>query len=363
MLVSPIIIWEGETPAEPKRSRRRSVGLGRSPALQISLIFFLFPSVACDAGAEPIIRAGIIGLDTSHVIAFTKLLNAPKAREELTGVKIVAAFPGGSSDIPDSRDRVGPYTKQVQAMGVEIVDSIPALLPKVDVVLLESVDGRPHLAQARPVIEAGKPLFIDKPLAGSLADAIAIDELARKHQVPWFSSSSLRFGPKVQAIRHDPKVGQVFGCDAWSPCHLEPHHPDLYWYGIHGVELLYTVMGEGCESVTRVTSDGTDVVVGRWKDGRIGTFRGIRAGKQDYGVVVFGGKGVGTALGFEGYEPLLVQIVKFFKTRAPPVSAAETIEIYAFMEAADESKRQGGRPITISAVMEKATASAKMPER
>jgi predicted dehydrogenase len=315
------------------------------------------------ADGQLVIRAGIIGLDTSHVIAFTKLLNGPKVPEDLAGVKIVAAFPGGSDDVPESHNRVGPYTQQVKGMGVEIVDSIPALLAKVDVVLLESVDGRPHLMQARPVIEAGKPLFIDKPLAGSLAGAIAIEELATKHGVPWFSSSSLRFGPKAQAIRHDPKVGDIIGCDAWSPCHLESHHPDIYWYGIHGVELLYTVMGPGCESVTRVSSEGTDLVVGRWKDGRIGTFRGLRAGKQDYGAVAYGGKGIGTAIGFEGYQPLLVEIVRFFKTRQPPVSAAETIEIYAFMEAADESKRQGGKPVEISAVMEKARDAAKMSAR
>ena len=333
---------------------------------RINIVFAALGAIlACTpgAGAQTVIRAGIIGLDTSHVIAFTRLLNGPKVPDDLAGVRIVAAFSGGSDDIPESHNRVAPYTQQVKAMGVEIVDSIPALLTKVDVVLLESVDGRPHLGQAKPVIEAGKPLFIDKPLAGSLADAIAIAQLAEEHHVPWFSSSSLRFGPKVQALRLDPKVGQIMGCATWSPCHLESHHPDLYWYGIHGVELLYTVMGPGCESVTRVTSEGTDLVVGRWRDGRIGTFRGLRSGKQDYGTVAFGAKGIGTAIGFEGYEPLLVEIVKFFKTKTPPIDAAETIELYAFMEAADESKREGGRPVDIAAVMEKATAAAKMLQR
>jgi len=244
-------------------------------------------------------------------------------------------------------------------MGVEIVDSIPALLAKVDVVLLESVDGRPHLEQVRPVFEAGKPVYIDKPLAGSLADVLAIAELGEKHHVPWFSSSSLRYGPKVDALKKNPKIGDVVGCDAWSPCHLEPTHPDLYWYGIHGCELLYTLMGPGCQTVTRVQTDGTDVAVGRWKDGRVGIFRGIRQGKQDYGAVVFGSKSVGTATGFEGYEPLVEQIAIFFKTRKPPVAASETIELYAFMEAADESKRQGGKPVAIDEVIEKAREKNK----
>src|SRR4051794_27040533 len=123
---------------------------------------------AQDQTAARSLRAGIIGLDTSHAVAFTQLLNDPHSKGELAGVRVVAAFPGGSPDIPSSRDRVGGYTKDLrEKYGVEIVDSIEDLLKKVDVVLLESVDGRPHLAQARPVFQAHKPVFIDKPVAGT----------------------------------------------------------------------------------------------------------------------------------------------------------------------------------------------------
>jgi predicted dehydrogenase len=219
----------------------------------------------------------------------------------MAGFRVVAAFPGGSQDVPSSRDRVQKYADDLKAGGVEIVDSIPRLLEKVDVVLLESVDGRPHLEQARPVILAKKPLFIDKPLAGSLADAVAIAELAKRNGTPWFSSSSIRFGPKLAALKKDAKVGEIVGCDAFSPCPTEEHHPDLFWYGVHGVEALYTIMGPGCESVTRVRTDGGELVVGVWKGGRIGTFRGIRDGKADYGAVAFGKKGIASQVGFEGY--------------------------------------------------------------
>ena len=310
------------------------------------------------AEAANTLRAGIIGLDTSHAIAFTKLLNDPKSGSDLARVRVVAAFAGGSPDVASSRDRIEGYTRQVRGMGVEIVNSIPELLNKVDVVLLESVDGRTHLQQVRPVLEAHKPVFIDKPLAASLTDAIAIEQLAARNKTPWFSSSALRFGPAAQKLRHDPSVGDILGCDAWSPCPLEPHHPDLFWYGIHGVELLYTEMGPGCQSVTRAHADGADVVVGRWTGGRLGAFRGIREGKEDYGVVVFGSKRVVAALGFEGYQPLVEQIVRFFKTGKPPVEPRETIELIAFMEAADESKRQNGAPVEISALMAEARRQA-----
>jgi hypothetical protein len=241
-------------------------------------------------------------------------------------------------------------------MDVEIVDSIPALLAKVDVVMVESVDGRPHLAQVRAVFEVGKPVYIDKPLAGTLADAIAIDELGKKYNVPWFSSSSLRFAEEVAKYRSSSKT-PVDGCMTWSPAHLEPHHPDLYWYGVHGVELLFTVMGPDCESVTRTHSDDADVVVGAWKGGRIGSYRGLREG-SGYGFVVFDKKSGTPVVIKHSYDPLLQQIGKFFRSHEPPVSHAETLAIMAFMEAADESKRQGGAVVTLDSVMRKAREDA-----
>jgi WD40 repeat protein len=304
-----------------------------------------------------ILKAGIIGLDTSHAIAFTKLLNAEKPDPDLVGVRIVAAYPKGSPDIESSTSRVPGYTEEIKKLGVEIVDSIPALLEKVDVVFLETNDGRPHLEQVIPVLKAGKPVFVDKPVAGSLADAIAIYAAAKEHKVPLFSSSSLRYSDGAQAIKNG-KLGKILGCDAYSPCSLEKTHPDLFWYGIHGVETLFTVMGPGCERVTRASTPGTDVVTGVWKDGRIGTFRGLRSGKRGYGGTAFGEKGNAPIGGYSGYKPLLVEVVKFFKTGEAPVSSAETLEIYAFMEAADESKRQDGKPVTLESVMKEAQAEA-----
>jgi predicted dehydrogenase len=313
------------------------------------------------APAAKVIRAGIIGLDTSHAPAFTDLFNDPKAAPDVSGIRVVAAFPGGSEDLPSSQDRVAGYTKDLRDKGVEIVDSIPALLAKVDVVLLESVDGRKHLEQARPVFEAGKPAFIDKPLAASLADAVAIAELAKRHNVAWFSASSLRFSSGILGMRGgaNPAVGDVLGCAAWSPSPTDPTHPDLFWYGIHGVETLFTIMGPGCVSVTRVNAPDADVVTGTWTDGRLGTFRGIRGkGAADYGALVFGAKGIAPSGGFGGYQPLVVEIARFFKTGKAPVSPEETLEIIAFMEAAEESKRQGGKPVTIEDVMARAREAA-----
>jgi predicted dehydrogenase len=309
---------------------------------------------------EPkVIRAGIIGLDTSHVVEFTKVFNNPDAKGELAGIRIVAAFPAGSQDLPSSRDRLAGFTKTLKdTYKVEIVDSIDALLSKVDVVFLESVDGRPHLEQVKPVLKAGKPVFIDKPVAGSLVDTIEIFDLAREHKVPCFSSSSLRFSPIVAGVKKDPKVGDVLGCLTYGPCPLQkPQFGDLFWYGIHGVEALYAVMGPGCESVTRVQTENTEVVTGVWKDGRVGTFRGGRAGDKGYGgygLIAFGGNGIVSEKINAPYEPLLLEIARFFRTGKPPVTAEETIELVAFLEAADESKKRGGTPVKIADMIAKA---------
>jgi hypothetical protein len=309
------------------------------------------------ARAADVVRVGIIGLDTSHAIAFTQVLNATNPAPKCAGFRVVAAYPKGSPDIVSSTNRVPGYTEKVKAMGVEIVDSIEALLAQTDVILLESNDGRPHLEQVLPVFKAGKRVFIDKPVAGSLADAVRIFEAAEKHGVPIFSASSLRYTVKAQDIRSG-KHGPVVGASVFSPCALEPMHPDLFWYGIHGVEQLYTLMGTGCVSVVRVCTPGTDVAVGTWADGRVGVFRGNRESGAGYGAEAFTKTGVQCVDDYKGYGRLLEEIVAFFKKGVAPVAPEETLEIFAFMEAADESKRRGGVPVRLDEVVAKARAEA-----
>lgn len=298
-------------------------------------------------------RVGIIGLDTSHAVAFTKTLNAADAPAEYAGYKVVAAYPKGSNDIKTSVDRIPGYTEDVKKLGVEIVGSIADLLKKTDVILLETNDGRLHLEQALQVFRARKPMFIDKPMAASLADTIAIFTAAKKYNSPVFSSSSLRYMDGISDVI-EGKIGKVLGAETYSPAKYEKTHPDLFWYGIHGVEMLFAVMGPGCRTVTRVHTDDTDVVVGVWNDGRVGSFRGTRNGKSDYGARIFGEKKNITLGEFKGYNPLLQQIVKFFETGQVPVRPEETIEIAAFMEAADESKAKGGCPVSMTGLLNKA---------
>ncbi len=301
------------------------------------------------AGAADL-RIGIIGLDTSHVIAFTRSLNDASSPDHVPGGRVVAAFKGGSPDVQASASRVDKFTAELQAAyKVRIVETIPELCDLVDAVLLESVDGRVHLAQAREVLRRGKPLFIDKPMAASLADAKELARLAKESRTPWFSSSSLRFAPAYQEFIADPGHDRVLGAEAHGPASLEPTNPGLFWYGIHAVESLYTLMGPGGVSVTMTSNADYDLAVGVWKDGRIGSVKGLRKGKQDYGALVYGEKAV-TYLPVKevSYVPLVRQIMDFFRSGNPPVPAEETLEIMAFMDAAERSRVSGGMPAQLA---------------
>ncbi len=291
------------------------------------------------------LRLGFVGTDTSHVTAFTKMLNDPAAPDHVAGARVVAAYKGGSPDIDQSRNRVDRFTAELHdKWNVKIVSSIEELCKEVDAVLLTSVDGRVHLEQARIIISAHKPLFIDKPLAATLEDAREVARLARAAGVPWFSASSQRFNG-IAAYRTPDLAGAM----TWGPGPLEEHHRlDLAWYAIHAIEMLYTLMGPGCQTVTRISTPDADVVNGRWKDGRIGTVRASRP-YGDYGAAVFrkdakGQKGETIAKLETGYAGLVREIVTFFQTGRPPVSNDETLELFAFIDAAQRSKESGGAP-------------------
>ena len=332
-----------------------------TPTLAITcftLFFFLAHNVALAQGPDNKQRIGIIGLDTSHSIAFTKVFNDTTETGIFAGFEVVAAYPHGSPDIESSTRRIPGYTEEIQKFGVKIVDSIDQLLAEVDLVLLETNDGRPHLEQVLPVLNAGKRVFVDKPIAGTLVDAVKIFDAAARYNVPLFSSSSLRYMQNAQDIRSG-KIGQVLGADTYSPATIEPTHPDLFWYGVHGVEALFTVMGPGCKTVQRISNAETDIVVGTWQDGRLGTYRGIRTGKSGYGGTAFGTEGIHDIGPYEGYRPLLVEIANFFQTGIPPVTPEETLEIFAFMEAADESKRLGGKSVDMQTILAAAKEKAR----
>ncbi len=297
--------------------------------------------------AQDIVKVGIIGLDTSHSIAFTKMLNGTEDNYYVRKYEVTAAYPYGTTEIESAAKRIPEYTEEIRSYGVRITASIEELLSLVDCVFLETNDGRLHLEQAAQVLKAGKKLYIDKPVGATLGEAIAIYELAELYGRPVFSSSALRFSQNTKDLRGG-KYGAVLGADCYSPHHPEPTHPDFGYYGIHGVESLFAVMGTGCEKVSRAHTGSSDVVTGVWDDGRIGTFRAICDGPNIYGgTAITKEKGAVPVGGYEGYRVLLDAILEFFETDVPPVSSEETLEIFTFMKASNMSLERDSRAVSM----------------
>ena len=292
------------------------------------------------------LKLGILDFDTSHCVEFTKRLNQIGKDDEqfVAGAKIVIGCPGESKLSPE---RVEGFTKQMKEYGVPLVDKPADMIGKVDGMLIEAVDGTVHYERAKPFLEAGIACFIDKPYACSLEDAKKIADLAAKKKLPLFSSSSLRYAPEVVDYAADQKRGKLVGCVAYGPASLSPvpeRNAGLFHYGIHPVEVLYALMGPGCKRVTCTHDKDTDTVTGQWADGRMATVRGIRKGASAYGFVGFSEKGVqSVTIGTRFiYRELLKQIVGMFKSGKSPLDIAETIELVAFIEAANKSGANHG---------------------
>jgi predicted dehydrogenase len=294
------------------------------------------------------LRLGIVDCDTSHVVAFTERLNHLTVGEEhwVSGAQIVAAVPLPSLVSPE---RVGPFVEKLRGYGVQILEKPEDLLGQVDAVLLEAVDGSVHRERALPFIEAGVPVWVDKPLACSVADARVLIEAAQRKGTPLLSASALRYDLSVQEVlARRETLGSVLGVDAFTPASTHPRNPGFFHYAVHGVELVYALMGAGCRRVRCVHQEGVDVAIGEWADGRSATVRGTRQGTYALGFTAFCEKGVVPAMSSSFYyRELLKQIVVTFESGKSPISAGELLEVVAFQEAANESMARDGAPVDL----------------
>ena len=349
----------------------------RSALLAAAFVFVLTMGEALHA-ADPI-RVGILGFDNYQAIEYAAFFNNPKAEGDLAGLRVVAAYPVTSPDYPESAVLTQRWQEQMlnQFKGqpdapppVEIVNSTEELLKRCDAVMMWGLDGRMHLAQATAVLNAGKPLFIGRPLASSPADAVAIFKLAQERKIPCWSCSQHRYSPGFIGMRDHAEVGKVIGCDVYGGFDMKAAEPDQFVRPLHSIETLYTIMGPGCVKVSCTSTPTVESITAVWSDGRVGTYRGVKTGAVKYSATVFGEKGVSTAgiYGhgvptngivptndkYMGYGGLAIELAKFFKTRNPPVSAAETLEIFALLQAAEESRAQNGAFVPLKKLWEPA---------
>ncbi|MEC0175416.1 Gfo/Idh/MocA family oxidoreductase [Paenibacillus favisporus] len=292
------------------------------------------------------LKIAIIGLDTSHAPLFAELLNNPDHPHHVRGGKVTAAYPGGSPDFELSIGRVDKFTAEVRDnSGVPIVQSIQEAAENADAVLLLSVDGRVHLEQFRQIVPYGKPVFIDKPFAVTTRDAKAMYRLAQEHGIPLMSCSSVRWSEGLGRALDSADQGNIIGVDTYGPMELQSTQPGFYWYGIHAADMLYRSMGKGCKEVTVTTNADHDLAVGVWEDGRVGTLRGNRKGNRRFGALIHREQGTEHvdvyADGKPYYASMLEEVIRMFQTGAAPIDMTETLEVIAFLEAANESRETG----------------------
>lgn len=316
------------------------------------------------------VKVGVLGVDNYQCVEFAQMYNNPKAAGDLAGLKVVAAYPDTpSEDIEDSIKWLPMWQKQIAAQGVKIVGSIDELLKECDAVMIMNVDGRKHRAQAETVLKAGKRLFIGRPMAAKLEDVAAIFKVAEQTKTPVWSSSQHRYSPGFIGMKNHDEVGKVIGCDVYGGCPMHPSHPDLTWHALHSIETLYAIMGPGVETVSCVSTPTTELITATYPDGRVGTYRGIKKGAPKYSATVFGDKGVSIAgiYGhgvpvkgvvptndeYMGYKGIGIEMAKFFKGGPAPVSPAETLEIFAFIDAAHASRQKNGAPVRIREILDK----------
>jgi len=324
---------------------------------------------AAASAAEPV-RIGILGLDNYQSVAFTQLFHDPQATGDLAGIKVTAAFPDEpSTDITESVENLPKWVQSMKDFQVPLVDSVDKVLAQCDTVLVMPVDGRRHRKLAEAALRAGKRTYIGRPMAASLEDVAAIFKIAQDAKVPLWSSSQHRFSPGFIGMRNHPEVGQVLGCDVYGGCPMVPHHSDYFWHAVHSLETLYTIMGPGCETVRCTSTPQVESITGVWRDGRVGTYRGIKQGAVKYSATVFGEQGVSIAgvYGhgvpvkgvaptddkYMGYEGIAIEIARFAKGGAVPVTPAETLELYAFLEAARESRAKQGASVSVAEILKR----------
>jgi predicted dehydrogenase len=294
-------------------------------------------------------RIGLVGLDTSHVIAFTKLLNVVTEKDHIPGARVIAGWPGGSDDIDVSRNRVAGFTKDLRdKYGVEIMSSPEDVAKACDLVFITAVDGRIHKELFARTVPFKRPTFIDKPFTTSLADAKEIFRLAEENQVPVMSCSSLRYADGLADML--AKGSPVIGCDAFGPMDLIPQLPGFYWYGVHVVEIMQRIMGTGCESVTVTKTDDFDLLSARWSNNRVATMRGIRHSHHKFGVTLHRKDDFDFVNLQQNkrawYANMLDAILKTLPQGKTDVAPADTLEVIRIIEAANES-RETGKTVTL----------------
>jgi len=290
------------------------------------------------------LKIGMIGLDTSHVEIFTKLLHDQSSQFNLA--KVILGCPSPSEDLALSRDRVNQFTNILKdTYHVTITDSIETIAEQTDAIMITAVDGRNHLELFKHVAHYQKPVFIDKPLAITVQEAQEIFAISEYYNTPIMSSSSLRYAESLQEeITRSKKTGQKpTGIYLNSPLPFIKEMPYYFWYGIHMIEILVTILGPHYKSVHVHGNDNYDVITAEWQDHRFGIIRGDHKWHGKFEALLhYEDKSIHLPIYQDQtsyYACLLKEIISFFETGKNPIPKEETLGIIQLIEDANEKRK------------------------
>ncbi len=288
-----------------------------------------------------VLKIGLIGLDTSHVEIFAKILSK-NHKEHLAGVRVVIGYPSPSLDIELSKNRVGNYTERLKEdYDVKIAKSILEVVEASDALFITALDGRKHLDLFKEIVSYGKPVFIDKPFTVTSEEAEEIFALSTEYQTPVMSSSALRFADSL--VTHlANEQSKVMGVYLNGPMPFIEKIPYYSWYGIHMIETLFTILGSDFQDINIHSNKDYDVITVEFKDGRFGVIRGSRVWHSKFEVMIhYTNKTIHLPLYKDEksyYVSLLEEIITFCKTGKSPISNKETVAIMKFIDVANKLK-------------------------
>lgn len=286
------------------------------------------------------IKIAIIGLDTSHSIQFPQRMQAPDCptNQRVPGLEAVSCL---RFETPyQDKQGLDERQKQLEKWGVKVTENFDEAIEGCNAIMLEINDGSFHLEYFKKVAALGKPVFLDKPLAMTLADGRAIIDLAKKHNTRVWSGSSIPFCPPLAKTMQD--AGEIKRAHVFGALGDAPAGDSLVWYGVHTFETLQRIMGRGAAKVRAIETDSSIVATVEFKDGREGLVESTRK------VWAYGGTVWGTvneqikAMPFvldskRAYHNILRLVKAFFQGGQPPVDMETTFEGLATMCAARES--------------------------
>jgi hypothetical protein len=287
-----------------------------------------------DTPVADVVRVGMLGIENSHSVAYTRLWQGEASPEErVAGARVVACLFQARTD--QDADDEKKFLAQLQEMGVEKVVSKPEdMLGDVDAVAVVSRDGNEHLPLAAPFLKAGLPTFVDKPMATDLKVAREIVALATAGNAPLFSASAVRYAPEVteyQGARDD--FGAVRTGTVWCPASR-----DLAFYGIHAVEVMSALWGPGAKWVSAFHSDEKHLAWVGYEDGGVYACQLVRYGYPGFWFTYLGEKKSGATEIHSTYVPICQAMTRMFHDRRTPLDPAISLESVAILEAFGKSR-------------------------